>query len=184
LKSSNDWVASHSEAEALKLARAKRPDIKPERITVQQDPDVLDTWFSSGIFPFSTMGWPNQTPDLRKFYPNSLLETGHDILFFWVARMVMMGFELTDKLPFKQVLLHAMVRDAHGRKMSKTLGNVIDPLDMIKGITLEDLHKQLETGNLDPSEIAKAKKGQKEDFPNGKKKKKIESKKKIFNELK
>lgn len=132
LRSSNDWVAAHSEAEALKLARSKRADIKPERITVQQDPDVLDTWFSSGLFPFSTMGWPNQTPDLRAFYPNALLETGHDILFFWVARMVMMGFELTDKLPFKQVLLHAMVRDAHGRKMSKTLGNVIDPLDMMK----------------------------------------------------
>ncbi len=96
--------------------------------------------FSSGLFPFSVMGWPDDTPDMRAFYPTSLLETGHDILFFWVARMVMMGQQLTGKLPFKQVYLHAMVRDAHGRKMSKSLGNVIDPLDMIHGISLEVGH--------------------------------------------
>lgn len=101
------------------------------------DEDVLDTWFSSALFPFSIFGWPEKTPDLRAFYPGSLLETGHDILFFWVARMVFMGEALMGQLPFREVYLHAMVRDAHGRKMSKSLGNVIDPLDVMHGITLE-----------------------------------------------
>lgn len=93
--------------------------------------------FSSGLFPFSVFGWPDETEDLKAFYPTSLLETGHDILFFWVARMVMMGLHLTNKLPFKQVYLHAMVRDAHGRKMSKSLGNVLDPISIIEGVSLE-----------------------------------------------
>uniref|UniRef100_A0A8C5BQ60 valine--tRNA ligase n=1 Tax=Gadus morhua TaxID=8049 RepID=A0A8C5BQ60_GADMO len=128
--------------------------------------DVLDTWFSSGIFPFSIFGWPN-TQDLNVFYPGTLLETGHDILFFWVARMVMMGLKLTGKLPFKEVYLHAVVRDAHGRKMSKSLGNVIDPLDVITGISLEGLHDQLKDSNLDPLEVEKAKNGQKYDYPSG-----------------
>jgi valyl-tRNA synthetase len=101
------------------------------------------------------------------FYPNSILETGWDILFFWVARMVMMGIRLTGKVPFKRVFTHAMVRDAHGRKMSKSLGNVIDPIDVIEGISLELLQTRLEKGNLDPREVAKAKEGQKKDFPNG-----------------
>uniref|UniRef100_A0A8C1WJI1 Valine--tRNA ligase n=1 Tax=Cyprinus carpio TaxID=7962 RepID=A0A8C1WJI1_CYPCA len=129
--------------------------------------DVLDTWFSSGIFPFSIFGWPNESEDLRVFYPGTLLETGHDILFFWVARMVMMGLKLTGKLPFKEVYLHAVVRDAHGRKMSKSLGNVIDPLDVITGISLEGLYAQLMDSNLDPLEIEKAKQGQKSDYPSG-----------------
>ena len=123
------------------------------------------------------------------FFPGALLETGHDIIFFWVARMVFMAQKLTGKLPFKevripnsararfhsltellkfpQIYLHAMVRDAHGRKMSKSLGNVIDPLDVIRGITLEALQKGLENGNLDPREVAKAQAGQKQDYPNG-----------------
>uniref|UniRef100_A0AAQ5ZXB7 Valine--tRNA ligase n=1 Tax=Amphiprion ocellaris TaxID=80972 RepID=A0AAQ5ZXB7_AMPOC len=107
------------------------------------------------------------TQDLNVFYPGTLLETGHDILFFWVARMVMMGLKLTGKLPFKEVYLHAVVRDAHGRKMSKSLGNVIDPLDVITGISLEGLHAQLTDSNLDPLEVEKAKQGQKSDYPNG-----------------
>jgi valyl-tRNA synthetase len=162
-----NWVAARSEAEALAKARAKRPDVAPERITLQRDPDVLDTWFSSGLFPFSVFGWPDETADMARFYPTSVLETGHDILFFWVARMVMMGRRLTGKLPFKRVLLHAMVRDAHGRKMSKTLGNVIDPMDVMRGIDLESLHQQLRDGNLPPGEVELAIKGQKADFPNG-----------------
>ena len=101
------------------------------------DDDVLDTWYSSGLFPFSIFGWPDVTPDLSVFYPNQLLETGHDILFFWVARMVFFGQKLMGRLPFPEVYLHAMVRDAHGRKMSKSLGNVIDPLDVVQGISLE-----------------------------------------------
>ena len=161
------WVVARSEQDALKMAYEKFPKVQQSKISLKQDPDVLDTWFSSGIFPFSVMGWPNETKDMQTFYPTSLLETGHDILFFWVARMVMMGMQLTGKLPFKQVYLHAMVRDAHGRKMSKSLGNVLDPLDMINGVTLEGLHSRLLEGNLDANEVEKAKSGQKQDFPEG-----------------
>ncbi|MBX3036659.1 MAG: valine--tRNA ligase [Anaerolineales bacterium] len=95
---------------------------------IRQDDDVLDTWFSSGLWPFSTLGWPQQTPDLKYFYPTSYMETGYDILFFWVARMIMMGLEFTNEAPFHTVYLHGLVRDEQGRKMSKTTGNVIDPL--------------------------------------------------------
>jgi valyl-tRNA synthetase len=96
----------------------------------EQDPDTLDTWFSSGLWPFSTLGWPDETPDLRTYFPNSVLETGYDILFFWVARMVLMSTSLMGKVPFRQVYLHGLVRDTKGRKMSKSLGNGIDPLEM------------------------------------------------------
>ncbi|XP_040106247.1 valine--tRNA ligase isoform X3 [Oryx dammah] len=160
------WVSGRTEAEAREKA-AKEFGVSPDKISLQQDEDVLDTWFSSGLFPFSILGWPNQSEDLSVFYPGTLLETGHDILFFWVARMVMLGLKLTGKLPFKEVYLHAIVRDAHGRKMSKSLGNVIDPLDVIHGVSLQGLHDQLLNSNLDPSEVEKAKEGQKADFPTG-----------------
>ncbi|OSD00306.1 hypothetical protein PYCCODRAFT_1437437 [Trametes coccinea BRFM310] len=137
------------------------------KFTLEQDEDVLDTWFSSGLWPWSIMGWPENTPDFQMFYPTSLLETGWDILFFWVARMVLLGVKLTDKMPFSEVLCHAMIRDAHGRKMSKSLGNVIDPIDVIQGLDLEALHAKLYEGNLDEREIQKAKAGQKKDFPKG-----------------
>lgn len=160
------WVSAHSENEAKKKA-AKQLGISADNIIVEQDPDVLDTWFSSGLFPFSIFGWPDKTEEFEAFYPGTLLETGHDILFFWVARMVFLGQKLIGKLPFKEVYLHAMVRDAHGRKMSKSLGNVIDPMDVINGISLEDLHKQLMNSNLDPKEYKYAIEGQKRDFPQG-----------------
>ncbi|XP_066470749.1 valine--tRNA ligase [Tiliqua scincoides] len=160
------WVSGRSEQEAQEKA-SKLFKVTPDKITLRQDEDVLDTWFSSGLFPFSIFGWPNLSEDLQVFYPGTLLETGHDILFFWVARMVMLGLKLTGKLPFREVYLHAVVRDAHGRKMSKSLGNVIDPLDVIAGITLEGLHAQLLDSNLDPAETERAKQGQKADYPNG-----------------
>uniref|UniRef100_A0A672Z2W6 Valine--tRNA ligase, mitochondrial n=1 Tax=Sphaeramia orbicularis TaxID=375764 RepID=A0A672Z2W6_9TELE len=161
-----EWVWGRSEEEARQRAAVKY-GVKPEAISLTQDPDVLDTWFSSGLFPFAMLGWPQQTADLQHFYPNSILETGSDLIFFWVARMVMLGVELTDQLPFKQVLFHSLVRDKHGRKMSKSLGNVIDPLDVIHGISLERLQEKVKEGNLDPREQAVAMEAQKKDFPKG-----------------
>ncbi|ORY75634.1 valine-tRNA ligase [Leucosporidium creatinivorum] len=158
------WVVGRDQAEAQKRAEEKFPD---QAFVLEQDEDVLDTWFSSGLWPFSIQGWPQQTPDLQHFYPANVLETGWDILFFWVARMVMLGIKLTDKVPFSEVFCHAMIRDAHGRKMSKSLGNVIDPIDVIEGAKLEALHAQLRAGNLVEREIELAEKGQKKDFPNG-----------------
>ncbi|CAH2980649.1 unnamed protein product [Chilo suppressalis] len=160
------WVSAHTAEEALSKAATKF-GVAADEIKLIQDEDVLDTWFSSALFPFSIFGWPDQTEDLKAFYPGSLLETGHDILFFWVARMVFFGKRLLGKLPFKEVYLHPMVRDAHGRKMSKSLGNVIDPMDVVQGVTLEQLHAQLAESNLDPKEVEKAKQGQKQDYPNG-----------------
>ncbi|EHB16074.1 Valyl-tRNA synthetase, partial [Heterocephalus glaber] len=160
------WVSGRSKAEAREKA-AREFAVSPDKIALEQDEDVLDTWFSSGLFPFSILGWPSQSEDLSVFYPGTLLETGHDILFFWVARMVMLGLKLTGRLPFREVYLHAIVRDAHGRKMSKSLGNVIDPLDVVHGVSLQGLHDQLLNSNLDPSEVEKAKEGQKADFPAG-----------------
>jgi valyl-tRNA synthetase len=160
------WVIAGSEAEAKQRALAKfpgQPDLK-----LVQDEDVLDTWFSSGLFPFSTLGWPNtEHPDFKAFFPNTILVTRHDILFFWVARMVMMGMTLTGQVPFKTVFLHAMVRDKVGRKMCKSLGNVVDPMWIIEGIPLADKHATLSNSNLDPKEVEKAKKGMTEQFPSG-----------------
>ncbi|KAH9507439.1 hypothetical protein Btru_058081 [Bulinus truncatus] len=160
------WVSGRTEDEARKIA-AKKFSMDVSKILLRQDEDVLDTWFSSGFFPMSVFGWPDITEDFQLYFPNTLLETGHDILFFWVARMVQLALTLTDKLPFKDVYLHAMVRDAHGRKMSKSLGNIVDPVDVINGITLEALNEKLNEYNLDEKEIKKAVEGQKVDYPNG-----------------
>ncbi len=114
---------------------------------IEQDPDVLDTWFSSGLWPFSTLGWPDETPDLRYFYPTTMMETGYDILFFWVARMIMFGLEFTGQVPFSTVYLHGLIRDEHGRKMSKTYGNVIDPLTVMDELGTDALRFTLLVGS-------------------------------------
>ncbi len=114
---------------------------------IEQDPDVLDTWFSSGLWPFSTLGWPEETPDLQRFYPTTMMETGYDILFFWVARMVMMGISFTGRAPFQTVYLHGLVRDGDGKKMSKTAGNVIDPIEVMDEYGTDALRFTLLTGS-------------------------------------
>ncbi|MGD8402767.1 MAG: valine--tRNA ligase [Anaerolineales bacterium] len=114
---------------------------------IEQDPDVLDTWFSSGLWPFSTLGWPDETPDYKYFYPTSYMETGYDILFFWVARMIMDGLEFTGKVPFHTVYLHGLIRDGDGRKMSKTYGNVIDPLQVMDELGTDALRFTLLVGS-------------------------------------
>ncbi|KAK3133783.1 hypothetical protein QOZ80_6AG0540990 [Eleusine coracana subsp. coracana] len=158
------WIVARNESDAYLEAQKKYPG---KTLHLDQDPDVLDTWFSSGLFPLTVLGWPDDTADLHAFYPTSVLETGLDILFFWVARMVMMGMQLGGNVPFQKVYLHPMIRDAHGRKMSKSLGNVVDPLDVINGMTLDGLLKQLEEGNIDPKELKIAKEGKEKDFPDG-----------------
>lgn len=160
------WIVGRTEDEARERA-AEKLGADKDTILLVQDEDVLDTWFSSGLFPFSVFGWPEKTADLDAFYPTTLLETGHDILFFWVARMVMMGIGLTGKLPFKTVLLHSLVRDKKGRKMSKSLGNVIDPLEVINGATLRALEEKIRMSNLPQAEVKRAIADQKEDYPQG-----------------
>ncbi|OVA06796.1 Aminoacyl-tRNA synthetase [Macleaya cordata] len=138
-----DYIVARSSEEALLKAREKYG----KGMEIYQDPDVLDTWFSSSLWPFSTLGWPNVTAeDYKKFYPTTVLETGHDILFFWVARMVMMGIEFTGTVPFSYIYLHGLIRDSQGRKMSKTLGNVVDPLDTIKEFGTDALRFSLALG--------------------------------------
>ncbi|XP_046699931.1 valine--tRNA ligase, mitochondrial isoform X1 [Silurus meridionalis] len=166
LTQEEQWVWGRSESEA-RLRAAAKFGMDPNAVSLTRDPDVLDTWFSSALFPFAMLGWPEQTEDLKQFYPSTILETGSDLIFFWVARMVMMGTELTGQLPFKQVLFHSLVRDKHGRKMSKSLGNVIDPLDVISGVSLERLQAKVMDGNLDAREREVALEAQRKDFPKG-----------------
>ncbi|XP_006826387.2 valine--tRNA ligase, chloroplastic/mitochondrial 2 isoform X2 [Amborella trichopoda] len=137
------YVVARDESEALTVAHEKYG----KGVKIYQDPDVLDTWFSSALWPFSTLGWPDvSAEDFKHFYPTTVLETGHDILFFWVARMVMMGIEFTGTVPFSYVYLHGLIRDSQGRKMSKTLGNVIDPIDTIKQFGTDALRFTLALG--------------------------------------
>ncbi|CAH8591837.1 unnamed protein product [Dicrocoelium dendriticum] len=129
LDTTNHWLVARSEQSAK-----EQLGVVSDSVPLEQDPDVLDTWFSSSLLPFSVLGWPDQTSDLRLFYPMQLLETGQDILFFWVARMVMIGWQLTKQLPFKTVILHGLICDPSGQKMSKSKGNVVDPLDLVHGL--------------------------------------------------
>ncbi len=142
-------IVAHSEEEAYAEAKEKYGD----NITLTQDPDVLDTWFSSGLWPFSTLGWPENTPDLARFYPTDVMETGYDILFFWVARMVMQALLFTNDIPFHTVYLHGLVRDEHGRKMSKSYGNVTDPLEVMGELGTDALRFTLLTSGTPGNDL-------------------------------
>jgi valyl-tRNA synthetase len=141
--------AARSAEEAQQKARAHYG----REVELQQDPDVLDTWFSSGLWPFSTLGWPHKTQDLATYYPTAVMETGYDILFFWVARMIMMGLKFTGEAPFHTVYLHGLVRDEQGRKMSKSLGNALDPLDLVAEYGTDALRFSLLTGGTPGNDV-------------------------------
>jgi len=136
-------------------------------VYLEQDADVLDTWFSSALWPFSTLGWPEQTAALKTFYPTSVLVTGFDIIFFWVARMIMMGLKFMGDVPFHEVYIHGLVRDSHGQKMSKSKGNVLDPIDLIDGIQLETLIAKRTSGMMQPHLAEKIAKLTRKDYPDG-----------------
>uniref|UniRef100_A0A182T9B4 valine--tRNA ligase n=1 Tax=Anopheles maculatus TaxID=74869 RepID=A0A182T9B4_9DIPT len=163
------WVAARSMKEAHEKCALMLPNVPQDAISIEQDHDVLDTWFSSALLPFSSTGWPAKVSEA--LYPLHLMETGHDILFFWVARMVMLGQELTGKLPFDKILLHGIICDEFGRKMSKSLGNVIKPDHVIHGISLDQLQAEAEAshrqGILSKGELSKSIAGQRKMFPSG-----------------